>query len=60
MKFSIVIPALNEENYIGTLLDSLVGQEFKDFEVFVVDGDSEDGTRKVVESYMSKLDTCGY
>ena len=37
MKFSIIIPTLNEENYIGGLLESLVSQTFKDFEVIVVD-----------------------
>jgi glycosyltransferase involved in cell wall biosynthesis len=55
MFFSVVIPAFNEEKYIGKLLDSLVNQGFKDFEVIVSDGDSEDGTKEVVETYYNKL-----
>lgn len=56
MKYSIIIPTLNEENYVGILLDSLVKQSFKDFEVIVIDADSEDATKDVVEKYKDKLD----
>lgn len=55
MKYSVLIITLNEEKYIGKLLDSLVAQTFKDFEVIVVDARSHDKTRKIVESYLSKL-----
>lgn len=54
-KFSIVIPCLNEEKYIGTVLQSLVDQTFKDFDVRVVDGKSEDKTLEVLNSYLKKL-----
>lgn len=42
--FSIVIPALNEEKYLPELLKDLSKQTFTDFEVIVVDGNSEDTT----------------
>ena len=50
-KFSIVIPTLNEEKYIGRLLDSLESQTYKDFEVIVVDGGSSDKTVDVCNEY---------
>jgi len=56
IKFSIVIPTLNEEKYVGILLSALCQQDFKDFEVIVVDADSLDETKKVVESFKDKLD----
>ncbi len=56
MKYSVLIPTLNEENYIGTLLQSLVDQKFRDFEVIVIDADSEDKTKDVVEKFKDKLD----
>ena len=56
MKFSIIIPTLNEENYIGGLLDALKRQSFKDFEVIVVDGNSEDKTKEKVLEYKKDLD----
>lgn len=55
-KFSILIPALNEEKYIYKLLDCLVNQTYKDFEVIVVDGNSVDKTKEVVSGYKDTLD----
>jgi glycosyltransferase involved in cell wall biosynthesis len=48
---SIIIPALNEENYLPILLDSLAKQTFSGFEVVVVDGGSKDKTRAAAKSY---------
>lgn len=53
--FSIIIPALNEEQYLPSLLEDLVGQTFKDFEVIVVDGNSNDQTVARANAFKSKL-----
>lgn len=52
---SIVIPCLNEEDYIVALLDSLAAQDYGagDIEVLVSDGGSTDRTRDLVASYPS-------
>lgn len=42
---SIIIPTLNEENYIPRLLKSLTVQTLKNFEVIVSDGNSDDETK---------------
>lgn len=42
--FSVVIPALNEEKYLPKLIRDLVRQTNQDFEVVLVDGNSEDKT----------------
>jgi len=44
---SIIIPALNEENYLPRLLDCFKKQNFKDYEIIVADADSKDKTREV-------------
>ena len=51
---SIIIPCRNEENFIGKCLDSIIANEYpKDkFEILIVDGMSEDGTRKIVQDYV--------
>lgn len=53
--FSVIIPTLNEEKFVGHLLDSLVSQTQKDFEVIVVDGKSKDKTLATVSVYAHKL-----
>lgn len=53
--FSIIIPALNEEQYLPSLLENLVCQTFKDFEVIVVDGHSDDHTVAKAKTFKSRL-----
>ena len=54
-KFSIVIPALNEEKFLPNLLTSLANQTRQDFEVVVVDGASQDKTVAVAQAFASRL-----
>lgn len=54
-RFSVIIPTLNEEKFLPNLLQSLVEQTYKDFEVIVVDGKSKDRTVIVAESFKKKL-----
>jgi glycosyltransferase involved in cell wall biosynthesis len=51
MRTSIVIPTLNEENYIGYVLSDIARQTRKADEVIIVDGDSQDATMSVVERF---------
>lgn len=52
---SIIIPALNEEKYIGKLLESIKKQDYKNFEVIIVDDHSEDKTIEVAKGFESQL-----
>lgn len=56
MKFSICIPTLNEEKYIGGILGCLTKQTHKDFEVIIADAKSKDKTKKEVLKFKDKLD----
>lgn len=49
--YSIIIPCLNEEHYIGKLLECLLSQTYKKFEVIVVDGQSKDKTQEIVNKF---------
>jgi glycosyltransferase involved in cell wall biosynthesis len=51
MKVSIVIPTLNEENYVAPVLLDIARQTRKAHEVIVVDGKSEDATASVVDRF---------
>ncbi len=55
MFLSVIIPTLNEEKYLPKLLDSLKKQKYKDFEIIVSDGASEDKTKKIAEEYNCRV-----
>ena len=68
---SIIIPTLNEENYLPLLLESITRatargeeeglsssprkQEFKNYEVIVADANSEDKTKEIAKEYGCRL-----
>ncbi len=54
-EISVVVPALNEEKYIGHMFDGLSRQIFKNFEVIVVDGNSTDKTRVIARKRHARV-----
>ena len=55
---TIIIPAKNEAKYIGSLLESLICQDYPampDTRILVADAGSTDKTRAVVESFRDRL-----
>lgn len=52
---SIIIIAYNEEKYIGNLLECIRKQDYKNYEVIVVDDHSTDKTVQIVESFQDAL-----
>ena len=48
---SLCIPAYNRARFLGSALDSLLNQTFKDFEIIVVDDCSPDNIKDVVSKY---------
>ena len=52
---SIIIPTLNEEEYLPKLLESIHGQRFKDMEIIVADAGSKDRTVKIAKAHGCKV-----
>jgi len=53
-KVSIILPARNEEEFIGKCLDSLIEQDYTNYEIIVVDDSSDDTTGKIISEYAKK------
>ncbi len=56
MKVSIVIPAYNVGEYLAETLDSILGQTYQNFEVFVIDDGSSDNTSAIATHYAHQDD----
>lgn len=48
---SVLLPVLNGSDTIRDAIESLINQDFKDFEILVIDGGSSDGTHEIVNEY---------
>ena len=53
-KVSIILPARNEEKFIIKCLDSLINQDYKNYEIIVIDDSSEDSTGEIISKYAEK------
>jgi glycosyltransferase involved in cell wall biosynthesis len=53
-KVSIILPARNEEKYLENCLDSLIDQDYQNYEIIVIDDSSEDSTGKIIADYAKK------
>jgi glycosyltransferase involved in cell wall biosynthesis len=51
VKISVIIPAFNEEKFLGNCLFSLKEQNFKDFGIIVVDNNSTDKTAEIAKKF---------
>ena len=54
---SIIVPARNEERYIRKCVDSLVKQDYPDFEIILVNDESSDKTLEIMNEYQNSYST---
>jgi hypothetical protein len=50
-RFSVIVPLYNKEPYVGRCLESILAQDYGEFEVIVVDDGSTDGSGDIVRRY---------
>ena len=50
-KVSIILPARNEEEFIGKCLESLIEQDYPNYEIIAIDDSSEDSTWEIISKY---------
>jgi glycosyltransferase involved in cell wall biosynthesis len=54
-QFSVVIPVFNAATTLARSLDSVLAQKGATFEIIVIDGDSTDGSKAIIEQYRTQL-----
>ncbi|MEM3064363.1 MAG: glycosyltransferase [Candidatus Nitrosotenuis sp.] len=53
-KVSVILPARNEEDFIAKCLDSLLDQDYDNYEVIAIDDSSDDSTGQIITQYAAK------
>lgn len=53
-KVSIIVPVYNAEKSIGRCVDSILNQEYKDFELLLMDDGSKDSSGTICDEYAAK------
>ena len=53
-KVSVIVPARNEEKFIRRCLESLASQDYKDYEIIIVNDCSEDRTGEIIAELAEK------
>lgn len=51
MRFSVLIPVYNVEQYLRQCIDSIINQHYHDYEVIIVDDGSTDNSGKICDEY---------
>jgi glycosyltransferase involved in cell wall biosynthesis len=54
-KISVIVPNYNHAKYLKQRLDSVLNQTYKDFELLVLDDNSADNSRKIVDDYAKRF-----
>ena len=55
MKYSVIIPVYNVENYLPRCIDSLLAQNYVDLEILLIDNGSKDQSGQICEDYATQF-----
>ncbi len=50
-KVTVILPARNEEDFLAKCLDSLINQDYPNYEIIAIDDSSEDSTGSIISHY---------
>ena len=51
---SVIVPTYNRAKWLSQSIESIIAQDYKDWELIVVDDASSDNTGEIVKDFMKK------
>ena len=51
--FSIILPTFNREKFISKAIESIINQEYKNWELIIIDDGSTDNTKEIVSPFLN-------
>ena len=57
MRVSIITVCYNRKDTIAKSIESVLGQDYPNIEYIVIDGNSTDGTKEIIQSYSAEITT---
>ena len=54
-RFSVIIAAYNVEKYISEAIESVINQDFDNYELIIVDDCSTDSTKEIIDDYCKRI-----
>ena len=55
LKYSVIVPVYNVENYLPRCIDSLLAQNYADLEILLIDNGSKDQSGQICEDYAAQF-----
>lgn len=55
MKYSVIIPVYNVENYLHRCINSILTQEYTDLEILLIDNGTKDGSGTLCDDYAERF-----
>jgi spore maturation protein CgeD len=52
-KVTIVLTSYNKQNTVGAVIDSVINQSYKNWELYIMDDNSNEETQNVIQNYLS-------
>ncbi|MBP3635679.1 MAG: glycosyltransferase [Bacilli bacterium] len=60
MKFSLIVPVYNVEKYLDKCLNSIFSNDYKNYEVIIVNDGSKDNSEEIINKYIEMHDNIIY
>lgn len=55
IKVSVIVPVYNVEKYLKKCVESLINQDFREYEIIFINDGSKDNSQKIIDEYKTKF-----